>query len=100
MKCSLGISSFLEETSSLSHSIVYLYVFALIAEEGFLVILAIPWNSAFKWVYLPFSPLLFASLLLQALCKASSENHFALDPIIILCSMTQLTLGYFLVGLI
>ena len=37
MKCSLGISNFLEEISSLSHSIVFLYVFALIAEEGFLI---------------------------------------------------------------
>ena len=37
MKYSLGISNFLEETSSLSHSIVFLYFFALIAEEGFFV---------------------------------------------------------------
>ena len=37
MKCSLGISNFLEEISSLSHSVVFLYVFALIAEEGFLI---------------------------------------------------------------
>ena len=37
MKCSLGISSFLEEISSLSHSIVFLYFFALITEEGFLI---------------------------------------------------------------
>ena len=37
MKYSLGISSFLEATSSLSHSIVFLYFFALIAEEGFLI---------------------------------------------------------------
>ena len=36
MKCSLGISDFLE-ISSLSHSIVFLYFFALIAEEGFLI---------------------------------------------------------------
>ena len=36
MKCSLGISDFLEEISSLSHSIVFLYFFSLIAEEGFL----------------------------------------------------------------
>ena len=36
MKCSLGISNFLEEISSLSHSIVFLYFFALIIEEGFL----------------------------------------------------------------
>ena len=35
-------------------------------------------NSAFKWVYLPFSPLLFTSLLFTAICKASSNSHFAL----------------------
>ena len=37
MKCSLGISNFLEEISSLSHSIVFFYFFALISEEGFLI---------------------------------------------------------------
>ena len=35
MKCSLGISNFLEEISTLSYSIVFLYFFALITEEGF-----------------------------------------------------------------
>ena len=37
MKCSLGISKFLEEISSLFHPIVFLYFFALITEEGFLI---------------------------------------------------------------
>ena len=37
MKCSLGISNFLEEISNLSHSVVFLYFFALVAEEGFLI---------------------------------------------------------------
>ena len=37
MKCSLGISNFLEEISSLSHSIVFFYFFVLITEEGFLI---------------------------------------------------------------
>ena len=37
MKCSLGISNFLEEISSLSRSVVFLYFFALIAEEGLLI---------------------------------------------------------------
>ena len=37
MKCFLDISNFLEEISSLSHSIVFPYFFALIAEEGFLI---------------------------------------------------------------
>ena len=73
MKCSLGISNFLEEISSLSHSVVFLYFFALIAEEGFLILsyLAILWNSAFRCVYLSFSPLLFASLLFTPIliCK-------------------------------
>ena len=42
MKCTLGISNFLEEVSSLSPSIVFLYFFALSTEEGFLIS---PYNS-------------------------------------------------------
>ena len=42
IKCSLGISNFLEEISSLSHWIVFLSPFVLIAEEGFLIS---PWYS-------------------------------------------------------
>ena len=38
MKISFGISDFLEEISSLSHSIVFLYFFALMTEEGFLTV--------------------------------------------------------------
>ena len=45
--------------------------------KAFLSLLAILWNSAFKWVYLSFSPLLSASLLFTAICKASSDSHFA-----------------------
>ena len=37
MKCSLGISNFLEEVSNLSHYVVVLYFLAWIAEEGFLI---------------------------------------------------------------
>ena len=37
MKSSPGISNFLEEISSLHHSIVFLYFFALITEKGFLI---------------------------------------------------------------
>ena len=37
MKYSLDMSDFLEEISSLSHSIVFLYLFALIIYEGFLI---------------------------------------------------------------
>ena len=45
--------------------------------KAFLSLLAILWNSAFKWEYLSFSPLLSTSLLFTAICKASSDSHFA-----------------------
>ena len=70
MKCSLHISNFLEEISSVSHSIVFLYFFAVITRKVFLSLLAI------FWAYLSFSPLPF-TFLFTAICKASSDNHFA-----------------------
>ena len=45
--------------------------------KAFLSLLAILWNSAFKWVYVSFSPLLLDSLLFTAICKASSDSHFS-----------------------
>ena len=76
MKCSLGISNFLEEISSLFHSIVFLYFFALITEKSFLspcysLELCIQMGISFL------SPLPLASRLFSATCKASSDNHFA-----------------------
>ena len=71
MKCSLSMSNFPEEVSCLSHSTVFLF-FAPITEEGFLISPCYFWNSAFKWVYLSLSPLLFTSLLFSSICKASS----------------------------
>ena len=44
--------------------------------KAFLPLVDILWNSAFKWGYLSFSSLPFASLLFTAICKASSNNHF------------------------
>ena len=46
-------------------------------KKAFLSLLAILWNSVFKWVYLSFSPLLFTSLRFIAICKVSSDSHFA-----------------------
>ena len=65
--------------------------------KAFLSVPAILWNSAFKWVYLSFSSLLFASLLFTAICKASSDSHFAflhfffmgMILIPVSCSMSQ-----------
>ena len=143
----LGIFNFLEEISSHSHSVVFLYFFALIAEEGFLISPCYslelctqmgisflfsfafhfssfhttltgqgPWSiqrdpaqgtksrgaqgdscgatevrSPWTWrggaphcsrvtttlAASPPSPLLFASLLFTAICKASPDSHFA-----------------------
>ena len=79
MKCSLGSSNFLEESPSLSHSVVFLYFFALIAEEGFHISSCYSLELCIQMgTYIfPFSPLLFTSLLFTAICKASSDNHFA-----------------------
>ena len=46
-------------------------------KKAFLSLLGILWNSAFKWVYLSFSSLVFVSLLFTAICKGSSNSHFA-----------------------
>ena len=48
-----------------------------ILRKAFSSFLAILWNSAFRWVYLSFSPLPLAPPLFSAICKASSDNHFA-----------------------
>ena len=45
--------------------------------KAFSSLCAILWKSAYKWVYLSFSPLPLASLLFSALYKTSSDNHFA-----------------------
>ena len=65
MKSSLGVSDFLEEISSLSHSIVFLYFFALFTEEDFLISPCYSLELCIKWEYISFSPFLFASLLSQ-----------------------------------
>ena len=72
-----GISNFFEEISSLSHSIIFLYFFTLITEEGFLIS---PSYSLEFCIQMDISFLFsfaFASLLLSAICKAPSDNHFS-----------------------
>ena len=100
MKYSLGISNYLEEISSPSHSIVFLFIlfFQCISlhwslRKAFLSLLAILWNSAFKCVYFSFSALPFFSLAFLAICKASSDNLFAffffLGMVLIMASCTE-----------
>ena len=71
------VPNFLEEISSLSHSVVFLYFFALIAEEGFLSSPCYSLELFIQCSYISFSPLLFASLLFTAIYKASSDSYFA-----------------------
>ena len=76
MKYSLGISNFLK--TSLVFPILLFSSISLrwLLWKAFLSLLAILWNSAFKWVYHSFSPLPLASLLFSAICKASSDYIF------------------------
>src|SRR5574337_839229 len=77
MKCSLGISDFLEEISSLSHSVVVLSFFALIAEEGFLISpcysleLCIQMHISFLFSFA------FGFSSFHSYFKASSDSYFA-----------------------
>ena len=57
--------------------------------KAFLAVRTILWNSAFRWIYLSFSPLPFTSLLFTAICKASSDNYFALGMVLIPASCTM-----------
>ena len=66
MKGFLGVSDFLEEVSSLSHSCFPLSLHWWL-RKALISLLAILWSSAFKWIYL--SPLLFTSLLFSAICR-------------------------------
>ena len=52
MKSSLGISNFLEEISSLSHSVISSISLHWSLRKAFLSLLDILWNSAFRWIYL------------------------------------------------
>ena len=69
MKCSLVISNILEEISSLSPSVVFLYFFALITEEGFLISPCYSLELCIQMVISFLSPLPFASLLFTAILR-------------------------------
>ena len=78
MKCSLGISNFLEVISSLSHSVVFLYFFALITEGGFLISayssleLCIQMCVSFLFSFIFFTSLLFT--LPRLYCSFSTSD--------------------------
>ena len=75
---SLGISNFLEEISSLSHSIVFLYFFCIDCWGRFSYLSLLFFGTLDSNGYIfPFLLCLSFSLLFSAICKASSDNHFA-----------------------
>ena len=81
MKCSLGISNFLEEISRLSHSIVFLYFFALISEEGLLIspcyILALCIQMGISFLFsFALASLFSVHVLLKSLLE-NFEHYFA-----------------------
>ena len=65
MKCSLGISNFLQEISHLSHSIVFLYFFALITYLSLLVFGTLLSNGYIVPFLLCFSFLLYSQLFVR-----------------------------------
>ena len=62
MKYFFGVSNFLEEISSLSNSIVFLYFFALVTEEGFFISPCYSLELCIQMDISFLSPLPFASL--------------------------------------
>ena len=69
---------YFEEISSLSYSIFSSVSLYCSLKKAFLSLLANLWNSAFCWLYISLSPLLFTCLLFSAIYKVSSDNHFVL----------------------
>ena len=89
--------NFLEGISCLSHSVVFLYFFALITEEGFLIFLCYSLELCIQMSISFLSSLPLASLLFSAICKASSDSHFPFFHFVFLgmilisasCAMSQ-----------
>ena len=101
MKCSLGISNFLEEISSLSHSIVFLYIFALITEESFLISpcysleLCIQMHISFLFLLLLFFSQLFVrppQTTILPFCISSSWGCFWLLLLLLLSRFSRVRL--------
>ena len=78
MKCSLGITNFFEEISSLSHSIVFPCFFALITEEGFLISSCYSLELCIQMGISFLLSFAFHFYSFVSICKASSDNHFAI----------------------
>ena len=74
MKCSLGISYFLEELSSLSILLFSSISLHCSLRKDFFLLLAAYCTSAFIYIFT--SPLPFTSLLVWLICSASSDSYY------------------------
>ena len=96
MKCSLVSLIFLKRLLVFSILLFPSISLHWSLRKAFLSLCAILWKSAFRWVYLSFSPLPLASLLFSTICKPSSDNHYAflhffsLEMVLITASCTML----------
>ena len=80
MKWSPNISNFLEEISSLFHSVIFLYFFVLVTEESFLLSPCYSLEHCIQICFFFFFPFVLCLSLLfffQLISKASSDSHFA-----------------------
>ena len=84
MKCSLDISNFPEEISSLSHSIVFFYFFALITEENFHIFPLYSLELCIQMVISFLFSFAFCSSSFLSYCKASLDSYFAFFAFIFL----------------
>ena len=77
MKYSLGISSFLEEISTIFHSIVFLSFFALITEESFLISPYYSLELCIQMDIFFFFSFTFWFFFFSAICKAFETTNLA-----------------------
>ena len=77
MKCSLGISNFFKRCLVFPIPLFSSISLHWSLRKAFLSLLAILWNSAFRCLYLSFSPVLFTSLLFTTIWTASPVSPFA-----------------------
>ena len=93
MKCSLSIFNFLKEISSLSHSIVFLYLLTLITEEGFLISAGYSLELCIQMGFFPF--LFCLSLLFSQLHNYLSFLHFFFLGMVLIsasCTISQISI--------
>ena len=114
MKCSLDISNYVEEMSRLPHSVVFLYFFALVTEESFLISpcysleLCIQMNISFLFSFafpVFFFSQLFVKLFLRlvsidsqySVIKSKKMSNDRITSSTLLAPSRSLSMGHFLI---